>query len=173
MKLSKPEAPVALETPAVMAEIRPEESEIPPERTKAASIPAPVAPAPPTPPVESVPSARTAVDLAELLRQGAPATPHRPVFTPPSVSSRSHAPAPLASGEKQACELCRAPFKLSVKNLEGAKFAHCFCGAAYHQDCYHALVDGATGCVRCGRKLAPILDKHSEEALKSVKGAFD
>ncbi len=168
LKLPKPEAPVASAAgkASFMEEIRPaEESEIPPERVRASS-------ARPAPPTEPIALARTAVDLAELLRQGAPAKPHTPVFTPPSVS-RPFAPPAAVSGEKQACELCRAAFKLSVKNLEGAKFAHCVCGAAYHKDCYHAIVDGGTGCVRCGRKLAPIMDKHSEEALRTVKGVFD
>ena len=73
----------------------------------------------------------------------------------------------------ELCELCRAPFKISVREPKLAKFAHCVCGSAYHQDCYQSLVDGGAGCVRCGRKLSAVLDRTSQEALKFVKDAFE
>ncbi|MBI4360225.1 hypothetical protein HY572_00450 [Candidatus Micrarchaeota archaeon] len=134
-------------------------------------------PVPPLEDVDSLPSASNAVDLADLLRRGAPKlTSGEPTDYGLPAPSPSLPVPPVTqknAAESTVCELCRAPFKLSVKNLEGAKYAHCFCGAAYHKDCYHALVEGGGRCARCGRKLSLILDRHADEALKSVKDLFD
>lgn len=150
---------------------------------KAPFLPQPPTPAPSpaleTPESDVIPKAQNAVDLADLLRRGAPTTPFASRDSAPSASSAPSFSSSLPpvtqkdAGKNPLCELCRAPFKLSVKNMDGAKYAHCFCGAAYHKDCYHALVEGGGRCARCGRKLSLILDRHSEEALKSVKDLFD
>jgi len=73
------------------------------------------------------------------------------------------------------CELCRAPFKLSANSSENnPKYGYCFCGAAYHKDCFESIA-GADGgsCVRCGKKLRIQMDRASEEAVKAVKKMFD
>ncbi len=105
-------------------------------------------------PAETIPKARSSMDLAEMLAKGAPGG--RPIKKDGSM-----------------CELCRGEFKVSLKEPKLAKFAHCVCGSAYHQDCYQSLVDGGTGCVRCGRKLSTVLDQNSQDALKFVKDAFE
>jgi hypothetical protein len=72
------------------------------------------------------------------------------------------------------CELCKAPFKLSAnKNDNMPLYGHCFCGAAYHKDCYEAITDNDGKCVRCGRMLKKVLDKTSVDLLKDLKSAFD
>lgn len=76
-----------------------------------------------------------------------------------------------AKGE--VCELCKAPFKLSVKREENQPlYGHCFCGAAYHQDCYESLVESGR-CVRCGKKLELRLNRASQETTKQIKNLFD
>ncbi|MFH0922449.1 MAG: hypothetical protein V1811_00145 [Candidatus Micrarchaeota archaeon] len=74
---------------------------------------------------------------------------------------------------KEACELCKAKFKLNVKNAVEAKFGHCFCGAAYHKDCYESLSDTGSFCVRCGRKVKLAFDKRAEDAVKGIKDVFE
>ena len=77
--------------------------------------------------------------------------------------------------ENEVCELCRAPFKIGVgaNAANHAKFGHCFCGAAYHKDCYETLADESGGkCVRCGKKLKLALDARSEEAVRELKNVF-
>lgn len=101
-----------------------------------------------------IPKASSAVDLAELLAKGAPG-------------------GRILKKDGSMCELCRSGFKVSIKEPKLAKFAHCVCGAAYHQDCHQSLLEGASGCVRCGRKLSAVLDQGSQEALKFVKDAFE
>ncbi|MFQ5405580.1 MAG: hypothetical protein ACE5DI_00270 [Candidatus Micrarchaeia archaeon] len=72
------------------------------------------------------------------------------------------------------CELCKAPFKLSVNASESRpKYGHCFCGAAYHKDCYESLAHENSQCIRCGKNLKISLDKKSEEAVKTIKKLFD
>ena len=73
-------------------------------------------------------------------------------------------------GEK--CELCRAEFTLHVSG-GNPKYGHCFCGAAYHRDCYDSVLLDAKTCARCGRQLELILDRKSIESLKSIKNAFE
>lgn len=94
------------------------------------------------------------MDLAEMLQKGAP-------------GGRA------VKKDGSMCELCRGEFKVSLKEPKLAKFAHCVCGAAYHEDCYQSLIEGGAGCARCGRKLSTVLDRGSQEALKFVKDAFD
>jgi len=71
----------------------------------------------------------------------------------------------------EACELCKTKFKLAVAG-GNPKYGHCFCGAAYHKDCYETLVDNGGKCVRCGKKLKLELSKQSEEAVKEIKEVF-
>ncbi len=94
------------------------------------------------------------VDLGALLERGAPGG--NPSFK---------------AGEM--CELCRAPFRLSVKEPGASKFAHCVCGSAYHKDCYDSLIQQGGRCARCGRKLSSVLDASSEESLQDIKDAFE
>ncbi|MFA6329594.1 MAG: hypothetical protein WCX64_02825 [Candidatus Micrarchaeia archaeon] len=73
-----------------------------------------------------------------------------------------------------ACELCQAPFHLSVNPAENnPKYGYCFCGASYHKDCYEHLVNSRSPCVRCGKKLQIRMDKASEDAVRAVKKLFD
>lgn len=79
-----------------------------------------------------------------------------------------------SQGADEHCELCRAPFLLSMGKDANPKYGHCFCGAPYHKDCYDSLLEGSgTRCVRCGKRLSLILDKVSEEAVKELKKLFD
>jgi len=72
------------------------------------------------------------------------------------------------------CELCQAPFHLSVNPSENnPKYGYCFCGASYHKDCYEHLVNSRSFCVRCGKKLQIRMDKASEDAVRAVKKLFD
>lgn len=81
-------------------------------------------------------------------------------------------PPKRAEEQKEKCELCKGVFSLSVKG-GNPKFGHCFCGAAYHKDCYEAIMNGDKHCARCGRKLELYLNKESEEAVKSIRDVFD
>lgn len=74
---------------------------------------------------------------------------------------------------EENCELCRSAFTLSVSQPELAKYGHCFCGAAYHKDCYDSLLSDSSYCIRCGKKLFLIIDKQSREALKGLRDVFE
>ncbi|PIT85195.1 hypothetical protein COU36_04645, partial [Candidatus Micrarchaeota archaeon CG10_big_fil_rev_8_21_14_0_10_59_7] len=80
---------------------------------------------------------------------------------------------PLKNGEEGACELCKAPFRISTGSENNPRYGHCFCGAAYHQDCYETLAATGANCVRCGKKIKLTVDRRTEEAMKGVKDAFD
>jgi len=140
------------------------------------------------------------LDLAELLKNGAPSkAQEKKVEKPgskieitggkasdlaevklPAPKSEREVRALLAAEEgkalvlegKEACELCKAKFRLSVKNAENAKFGHCFCGAAYHKDCYESLSSAGGYCVRCGRKLKLQFDRRAEDAVKDLRDVF-
>ena len=80
----------------------------------------------------------------------------------------------MTTTQAGACELCQAPFRLSVNALENnPKYGYCFCGAAYHKDCYEHLVNSQNSCVRCGKKLQIRMDKASEDAVRAIKKLFD
>jgi len=72
----------------------------------------------------------------------------------------------------EKCELCKSPFKLSIQENEMAKFGHCFCGAAYHKDCYDHLLSTEKRCLRCNSELKLQLDQKSKEALSKIKQMF-
>ncbi|MFH1106473.1 MAG: hypothetical protein V1787_01110 [Candidatus Micrarchaeota archaeon] len=77
---------------------------------------------------------------------------------------------PAMKGNGEQCELCKAGFAVSVKKEDNnPKYGHCFCGAAYHKDCFEAILEGEKKCVRCGRKLALSLDVKAEEAVSGIK----
>ncbi|NYZ75560.1 hypothetical protein H0O03_04845 [Candidatus Micrarchaeota archaeon] len=76
--------------------------------------------------------------------------------------------------ENEVCELCKADFKLSLNPQENNPiYGHCFCGAAYHQDCYESLAQNGGRCARCGRAVELKLDQRSQSALKQIKNLFD
>ena len=76
--------------------------------------------------------------------------------------------------ENEVCELCKADFKLSLNPQENNPiYGHCFCGAAYHQDCYESLAQNGGRCARCGRSVELKLDQRSQSALKQIKNLFD
>ncbi len=102
---------------------------------------------------EEIPKARNEMDLAEMIQRGSPLNKRKV--------------------DAERCELCRGEFKYSIKEPKLAKFAHCTCGSAYHEDCYNSLVDGGAGCARCGRKLTAVLGQSSQDSLKDIKDAFE
>ncbi|MBI5225843.1 hypothetical protein HY994_01220 [Candidatus Micrarchaeota archaeon] len=102
---------------------------------------------------EEIPKARNELDLAEMIQRGSPSNTRKV--------------------DSERCELCRGDFKYSIKEPKLAKFAHCTCGSAYHEDCYDSLVDSGNGCARCGRKLTSVLDQSSQDSLKDIKDAFE
>lgn len=129
------------------------------------------------------------VDLADLLERGAPkgqsaSAPSNFISQPASAlpsSQPTHAPTtqtaqkPLsreADAQKDVCELCKDEFRLAVKNPL-PKYGHCFCGAAYHKDCYEGILDADGRCVRCGRKLDVALEKETADAMKKIRSVFD
>jgi len=154
---------------------------------------------PSQPPVQILPSPQNVEDLGELLRKGSPKNgdtrnslfverQRRQRESPPiereKIPEQGRKPLsfnpPVADTGRallveglEACELCKAKFKLNVKNTEQAKFGHCFCGAAFHKDCYQTLVEDVGNCVRCGRKLKLVFDRKTEEAVRGIKDAFE
>ena len=137
------------------------------------------------------------IDLFDLLRRGSPKTGD-PVFSSAASGfiSRQAAAARKVPFDEQVkelggkevvkklieestqsgiCELCRAPFKLSANAAENnPKYGYCFCGAAYHKDCYESLAQSTdSACVRCGKKMRIQMDRSSEEAVKAIKKMFD
>ncbi|MBU1197634.1 hypothetical protein KJ765_03920 [Candidatus Micrarchaeota archaeon] len=72
--------------------------------------------------------------------------------------------------KRESCELCKGTFVTSVNSAKNRpKYGHCFCGAAYHKDCFEAIVQGDKHCINCGRKLALALDMKAEEAVKDLE----
>lgn len=118
------------------------------------------------------------VDLGELIARGAPKTPS--FFVARQQQKNAFDEVRLQPIAKQTankiaeenCELCKDAFSLAV-NGGNPKFGHCFCGAAYHRDCYGAMMDGDSRCLRCGRELELEMDRKSVEALKQLKDAFE
>ena len=92
----------------------------------------------------------------------------------PSSSSTSSSAFSSPSSSTEICELCRDKFSISVKPSENnPKYGHCFCGAAYHRDCYEGILQTDSRCVKCGRKLVLAMDLKAEEAVKEIQDAFD
>ena len=121
------------------------------------------------------------VDLQKLLKTGAPSNESLFVARQrakqeakkddePIVRTEAK---PLTKGGDEVCELCKGKFSLSVNGKDHPKFGHCFCGAAYHKDCYEALIGSTKNCVRCGKTLKLYLNKDSEEAVRTIRNVFD
>ncbi len=136
------------------------------------------------PSVQIIPSPHTAEDLADLLRKGSPKSdfPSKGSFFTQRQDKKEGAPAPKTPSDTgkalllegaEACEICKAKFKLNVKNTGDSKYGHCFCGAAYHKDCYESMIENGGHCVRCGRKLKLMFDKKTEDAVKGIKDVFE
>ncbi len=139
-------------------------------------------------PVQIFPAPQTTADLADLLEKGSPrnALPRTSLFVErqqkraSEIKQQTQSQAKPADTGKalilegaEACELCKAKFKLNVKNTEQAKYGYCFCGAAFHKDCYESLSENGGICVRCGRKLKLMFDKKAQDAVKGIKDVFE
>ncbi len=108
-----------------------------------------------------------------LPKQVPQAQPFENPATLEPVSTKLRSPS-TGTTEEDSCELCKAAFKISANPSEhNPKHGHCFCGAAYHKDCFEALIEGDAKCVRCGRRLRAALDLKSEDAIRKIKSAFD
>ena len=142
---------------------------------------------PETSAVQILPAPQTTADLADLLERGSPkngVTPKNSFFVDRqqkrvSEKQQEQEQKPSDTGKAlilegaEVCELCKAKFKLNVKNSEQSKYGHCFCGAAFHKDCYESLSENGGQCVRCGRKLKLMFGKKAEDAVKGIKDAFE
>ncbi|MBI3588310.1 hypothetical protein HY095_03885 [Candidatus Micrarchaeota archaeon] len=114
-------------------------------------------------------SARRGIGQLLPSAQTAPMPASRAPLSPPREINETAARIP-AGGEK--CELCKAAFTLHVSG-GNPKYGHCFCGAAYHRDCYDEMLGNKLGCARCGKELEIILDRHSRESMRGIKNAFE
>ncbi|MDP3741713.1 MAG: hypothetical protein Q8R15_00185 [Candidatus Micrarchaeota archaeon] len=95
------------------------------------------------------------------------------VSTPSSRQSRNSGSDHSNSNDSEVCDLCKSPFKLAISDPQLAKYGHCFCGAAYHKECYDTLLADSAQCVRCGKKLFLIIDKQSREVINKIKDVFE
>ncbi len=99
--------------------------------------------------------------------------PMRPQLSRPALPQTPQQFAQPAHSAEENCDLCKAGFKNSVSAVENfPKYGHCFCGAAYHKDCFEGIIEGDGKCVRCGKRLRLSLDRKSEDAVKGIKNAF-
>lgn len=116
------------------------------------------------------------MDLNEIVKKYGPTEEQKKIFEKKMEVTKNTEIEPgkkLANtGKEERCALCREPFELSVKDNSKARYGYCFCGAAYHKDCYESLLDSSGLCVNCGKKLVLILDKQTKDALKNVKSLF-
>jgi len=80
---------------------------------------------------------------------------------------------PPAINSDESCDLCKSNFAMSVSNPALSKYGHCFCGAAYHKECYDSLLTDSSYCIRCGKKLLLIIDKQSRETIKGLRDVFE
>ncbi len=116
------------------------------------------------------------MDLQEIVKRYGPTDEQKAQFLQrKAVQALDIKPQPQKPAPKvlsDSCELCKSDFKLSVSQPELAKYGHCFCGAAYHKDCYDSLLNDSARCVRCGKKLLLIIDKQSREVINKIKDVF-
>jgi len=132
---------------------------------------------------EEKPSESERVDLSEMLARGAPKPGEE--FSKPAQKARrsdktvaeitiptSQNPGG-APGQPQGekCVLCRTDFVLSVGG-GNPKYGHCFCGAAYHKDCYQGVLETSFECIQCGKKLEIIRNKASLDEVRKIKDVF-
>lgn len=123
------------------------------------------------------------IDLSELLARGAP-KPGETLSKPAHKSRRNdktvaeitiptkqHPGTPSQNSDGEKCVLCRTGFVLSVGGGT-PKYGHCFCGAAYHKDCYEGVLETSFECIQCGKKLEIIPNKASLDEVKKIKDVF-
>jgi hypothetical protein len=128
-------------------------------------------------PQEPVVQSQQKVDLMELLAKGAQ-KPQAPAIQPTAENVSKPSPN-LETDVKRnnqpvdSCELCKEEFRLSVGSGSNAKYGHCFCGAAYHKDCYEGILGADGRCVRCGRKLDLVMQKETRDEMKKIKSVFE
>ncbi len=91
----------------------------------------------------------------------------------PSSRQAKNSSSDSSSNDSEVCDLCKSPFKLAISDPQLAKYGHCFCGAAYHKECYDTLLADSAQCVRCGKKLFLIIDKQSREVINKIKDVFE
>ncbi len=80
---------------------------------------------------------------------------------------------PPAMNSDESCDLCKSNFAMSISNPSLSKYGHCFCGAAYHKECYDSLLTDSSYCIRCGKKLLLIINKQSRETIKGLRDVFE
>ncbi len=116
------------------------------------------------------------MDLQEIMKRYGPTEDQKAQFLQ-RKAVQTLAPTrpqqPKTEVSPDSCELCKSSFKLSVSEPELTKYGHCFCGAAYHKDCYNSLLNEGTQCIRCGKKLLLIIDKQSREVINKIKDVFE
>jgi isoleucyl-tRNA synthetase len=115
------------------------------------------------------------MDLNEIVKKYGPTEEQKKTFEKKMEVIKAIENDEKKSGNEkkvERCALCRQPFELSMKDNSKARYGYCFCGAAYHKDCYESLLDASGLCVNCGKKLVLILDKQTKDALKNVKNLF-
>ncbi len=132
--------------------------------------------------------------LEDLLKKGAPINSVQTKIVPEEqqadfkqVKNKAFTTTPSAAAavivaaadnkEKQPetnerCGLCKSPFKLSMQDNSMAKFGHCFCGSAYHKDCYEHILTGDKRCLKCNSEMKMQLDQKSKEALGKIREMF-
>ncbi|HEV8290210.1 MAG TPA: hypothetical protein VGQ00_04650 [Candidatus Norongarragalinales archaeon] len=125
---------------------------------------------PPEAHVNTQPQMKTQQPPVVVLPAASPVIPA--VITPQQGAEGAPLAAPPATMEER-CELCKAEFKLRAGDATRAVYGHCFCGAAYHQDCYAAVSDGDAKCIRCGRRFKKHFSREAEEAMNKMKNLFD
>lgn len=114
------------------------------------------------------------IDLMELLEKGAPRGQNVELLkkAPSSQQAQTAQPEKNVSAGKETCQLCKEEFKLSMVGSR-PKYGHCFCGAAYHKDCYEGILSADGKCVRCGRKLEFELLKETRDEIHKIKSVFE
>lgn len=126
------------------------------------------------------------MDLEEIIKRYGPTAEQREKFIERKVGEvvQTRAPStalaePTAAKKfmridsNEVCDLCKSSFKFAVSDPQLAKYGHCFCGAAYHKECYDSLLADSAQCIRCGKKLFLIIDKQSREVINKIKDVFE
>lgn len=150
-------------------------------KTNSADLPSLlVEPKSPNASLEHLKPATARLDLNELLERGAGKVETIQTDLAKDKLLKSEAPqvnagvlekAKTDSKPTESCELCKEEFKLAVVG-GNAKYGHCFCGAAYHKDCYEGVLEADGRCVRCGRKLDLAMQKETRDEMNKIKSVF-
>lgn len=122
------------------------------------------------------------VDLNELLRRGAPIKNQSDFNYSNKQNENNQSEKKIPSinetitkeekSSEEVCQLCKESFKLAMTDSR-PKYGHCFCGAAYHKDCYEGILSTDGKCIRCGRKLELELQKETKEELRKIRNIFE